>query len=354
MISLKDSIQINRVQHLEQNFEVALECYVGAINAIEKHTLPITDELVQELRDSINGMRQTIATEPTPDVLRDSLQTLIRAIQDFADKGGAVLKKKDEDVREILSLLSNVAGAMSTSSDGRQGRLRGFVSTLEGITQLNNLGAIRTNLSAQVTEMKAYQEVMEKETRSHIDELRGELNEFRQRLSAAEILALTDPLTGLANRRAGERQLEDRIRCGRPFCVLIFDLDHFKHINDHWGHHWGDQVLKTFASRLARQVRSEDMVCRWGGDEFLVILGCDLRIATARAGQLAQGSSGDCHIAFGGQDLRIDVKPSVGVAQYQAGETSEQVFARADALLYGGKSTGPADLRPGNSVCRLQ
>ncbi len=243
---------------------------------------------------------------------------------------------------------------MSTYSAVSQDRLSGFVRTLQGITQLNNLATIRSNLSMQVTEMKAYQEVVEKETRAHIDQLRGELNEFRKRLSASETLAATDPLTGIANRREGERQLGDRIRSGHPFCVLIFDLDHFKSINDRWGHQWGDQVLKTFASRLVQQVRSEDLVCRWGGDEFLVILHCDLRVATARAEQLAQKSGADCHIAFGGHSLKINVQCSVGVTQYRAGETSEEVFKRADALLYGSKSIGPTHLSDGNSVCRVQ
>ena len=354
MISLKQSIHTNRMQHMEKSLEAALDCYTGAIDAISRHAPPITDELVRELRACLAGIRQTLAGNAPAGALRDSLQTLTCAVRDFAGKGGAVLKKKEEDVREILCLVSNTAGAMSAHTDDHQERLRGFVTTLEGITRLNSLAAIRANLSTQVTQMVAYQEMVQKETRGHIDQLRKEVDEFRQRLSVAENLAATDPLTGLANRREGERQMQDRIRSGAPFCVLLFDLDHFKFINDRWGHHWGDHVLKSFASRMAQKGRSEEVVCRWGGDEFLIILHCHLSVAIIRAEQLAERSGGDYHITSGGQNLRMKVQSSVGVAQHQTGETSEQVLARADAVLYAGKSTGAPHRGQDDAQCTRQ
>lgn len=160
-------------------------------------------------------------------------------------------------------------------------------------------------------------------------------NETRARdLEQVERLAALDPLTGVANRRDLDRELAGRIGAGQEFCVLLFDVNGFKTINDRYGHLHGDQVLKQVAARLASQVRVRDYVCRWGGDEFLAILACDLAIAGARSGQIAERLNGDYHIAAEGREIRVEVTVTVGFVQYRAGESAEELFRRADDAMY--------------------
>src|SRR5678815_2927811 len=91
-----------------------------------------------------------------------------------------------------------------------------------------------------------------------------------------ESMAHTDPLTGLLNRRSMEQRLREAAqgfqRTGRPFCVVMADVDHFKRINDDHGHEAGDRVLRAVAALLGADLRSHDAVARWGGEEFLLLL----------------------------------------------------------------------------------
>ena len=141
----------------------------------------------------------------------------------------------------------------------------------------------------------------------------------------------------MANRRQGERLLAKRIRAGSPFCLLLFDLDKFKVVNDQYGHKWGDNVLVTFARRLREQVRTCDTVFRWGGDEFMVIFECGLEEASSRACLMSEQAGGAYDVAFNGRSLKLEVRASWGAVEYQAGETSEHLFARAGAAMYARK-----------------
>jgi diguanylate cyclase (GGDEF)-like protein len=206
-------------------------------------------------------------------------------------------------------------------------------SFLDSISELQSRLAADSSPAALERSGEALHEILRRfreEVRLH--------NETRARdLEQVELLASLDPLTAVANRRDLDRELAARIARGQEFCVLLFDVNGFKTINDRYGHLYGDQVLKQVAARLATQVRARDYVCRWGGDEFLAILACDLVIAASRSRQIAERLNGPYRIAAEGREIRVAVTVTVGCVQYRAGETAEELFRRADDAMYGEK-----------------
>ena len=167
---------------------------------------------------------------------------------------------------------------------------------------------------------------------------------LRNRLQESVELAITDPLTGLHNRRYMEGHLKtlvaDAIRTGRPLSVLVADIDHFKQVNDTYGHDGGDEVLREFSERFRRNTRGIDLACRLGGEEFVIIMP-DTDIA--RAYQVGERLRA-CVAADPFQvrsDLRIRVTTSVGLATLErTDDTPETVFKRADNALYAAKRRG--------------
>ena len=129
-------------------------------------------------------------------------------------------------------------------------------------------------------------------------------------------LAATDPLTGLYNRRYADRYLSDVIQnsniTGQPFAVMMADIDHFKSVNDTYGHAVGDVILRTIASRISDNLRSIDLVARFGGEEFLVVMpGTDAERAGPAANRLRAQICDDPIVLEDGRKVTVTV--SVGV-----------------------------------------
>lgn len=166
------------------------------------------------------------------------------------------------------------------------------------------------------------------------------LRELRKAKDELQRLSRTDALTGLANRRPFEEMLEQCVamaqRYGYPFAMLMLDLDHFKQVNDRFGHAEGDRVLQQCANVLRSSRRSEDLPARLGGEEFVLLLpGSDLDGARQLAEMIRLATRERVFLPDGSE-----MTVSIGVVEYREGESSEDFVQRADEALYQAKRTG--------------
>ena len=169
----------------------------------------------------------------------------------------------------------------------------------------------------------------------YADSLRENFNENLE-------MVVADPLTGLGNRRYFDRAIEPLFEeletHSKPFSVMVFDIDHFKRVNDILGHDMGDQILKEIAARLVTNMRAVDVVARYGGEEFMIAMPetsiDDALVAADRVRALIAGTP----VYVDGEALQITT--SVGVAEVESGENLRDVFKRADDALYKAKQEG--------------
>ena len=173
--------------------------------------------------------------------------------------------------------------------------------------------------------------------------LLAQMEEIRRLQFDLREQVIRDPLTQIHNRRylndTLERELTRARREEYRLGLVMIDIDHFKEINDNYGHHAGDQVLKSLAGQLARQTRASDLVCRLGGDEFLlVLLNVDASVAARRAEQYRR-SFEESVAVFDGSEIRATL--SLGVALFpDQGSTSREIITAADRALYESKRKG--------------
>ncbi len=163
-----------------------------------------------------------------------------------------------------------------------------------------------------------------------------------QRMKELERLALLDPLTELANRRYIEMKLQSRFdemrRYGWSFGILYMDVDHFKEVNDAYGHSIGDEVLKMVARTLLNNVRASDIVGRWGGEEFIaVVMNNEEKILYSVANKL-RALVEQSSISVDSKVIRITI--SIGASLAHDDETVDVLLKRADKLLYQSKVSG--------------
>jgi diguanylate cyclase (GGDEF)-like protein len=180
----------------------------------------------------------------------------------------------------------------------------------------------------------------------HAAGMRLRLAESRAKLAHSleqiEALVSRDELTKALNRRSLLARLdEERRRAGRSgerFCVVLFDLDHFKRVNDRHGHAAGDEVLKRFTGMVHATIRDTDIFGRYGGEEFMLLL-------PATAPQAALGALDRVHESLRRADWSalgagITVTTSAGLAEYRPGESAAELLRRADQALYRAKNEG--------------
>lgn len=171
----------------------------------------------------------------------------------------------------------------------------------------------------------------------------NELKQTRDELASANAelkrLAITDSLTGISNRRHFEAEaMQEMVRAQRyaqPLSLLLIDIDHFKAINDRYGHPTGDRILVELSRRIGSRLRSLDRLARWGGEEFVVLMPyCDAAAAILIAESLRKLCAEQPFPEVG------TVTASFGVAELKPGEKTEEWFKRVDVALYDAKSSG--------------
>lgn len=171
---------------------------------------------------------------------------------------------------------------------------------------------------------------------------RNRRQELALALARIQELATRDDLTGLVNRRQMSVLLEQEhqrcVRSGRTFCLAVIDVDHFKQINDRHGHSVGDEVLRALAREAQPVIRATDVLARWGGEEFVLLLS-DTQLPQARGGIERLRQRIEAAVLLAAQpSLRVTV--SAGLVEHIAGESVDQAFDRADRALYQAKAQG--------------
>lgn len=203
----------------------------------------------------------------------------------------------------------------------------------------DDLEQVNAELAHEVTARVAVESRLA-DLKVDLAEARADLSESRAEVAQVRQAALQDPLTELPNRALFEERLEHGLvqarRHGWGVAVLFIDLDEFKWINDSHGHDLGDEVLLTVARRLREMVRGEDLVSRWGGDEFACVL-LDVRAeadAVRVARSMVRRIAETCTI----DDVVLVIRASIGIALFPAdGDTAETLFQKADRAMYEAK-----------------
>ena len=157
-------------------------------------------------------------------------------------------------------------------------------------------------------------------------------------------LALVDQLTGLNNRRFLENHLNGLVdaakRERKPLALMVFDIDHFKNVNDTYGHDAGDDVLKGFADRLRAIIRGGDLLCRMGGEEFVILMPNVNGVVATKIAERARKAIEEVPFEIRNGADSITITTSIGVAERRDGLEPAEIYHRADKALYLAKSEG--------------
>lgn len=242
--------------------------------------------------------------------------------------------------RELADVLAAVQGHIDTS-ETYCGSLSRKTQSLNAQPSAETLRSLIETLLSENAAMRAKTVTLAKS----LEQSKSQVNSLHAALIESRICAETDPLTGIANRRGFQERLRDEIGRskinGRRFCLVLADIDHFKRVNDTFGHIIGDEVLRYFARILQRQAVSDGCVARYGGEEFALILPGTGHAAAKQCAELLREQFNAVRLVVSESKEQIgEVSASFGVAEHLAGEPLESLVQRADERLYKAKAAG--------------
>jgi diguanylate cyclase (GGDEF)-like protein len=294
--------------------------------------------LSEDLSRRLTEIEKSLARPVEPEKISSAARDAQTELSNWAGKANEHHSENEREMKEIIAALSRAAESVSARDEKYSLEIGGLSGKLKGIASLNDLPTIRRSIMESASALKTCVERMAEESKQSVQQLSNEVKEYRTRLEASEKLCTIDTLTELSNRRAFENQLQARIAGKKTFSLIMIDLDGFKVINDKHGHLAGDDLLRQFSAELRAHFTVADMVARWGGDEFAVLVAGNLDQAEQRVERIRRWVLGEYRIGKAEPPIRTKLSASVGAVEWNGSESGLEVLARADALVYKTKS----------------
>ncbi|EJM53631.1 GGDEF domain-containing protein [Pseudomonas sp. GM48] len=347
--------------------------YSSVASHIEETLLGLLDDLTlpERHRPQAESMRDRLKNglnwyELLP--ILDDFATLMLAITDSGQhEFEAYLQRLNERLEAFQSnLQAATAGHADNRSAARQmdtqirEQVDGLQSSMQEAADLDDLKHVLENhlegLLGTMDQHQKQRDEREQEVAARLHSLaervahmEQEAQGYREHLEEQRQKALVDPLTGLPNRAAWSERLDHEVKQwqqhGNSLLLAMLDLDHFKRINDNYGHLAGDKVLKIIASVLRKRLRGTDFIARFGGEEFVLLMPSTVPAAGLKLLESLRASIEACPFHFKGEPVTITV--SIGMTAFRSGEHGDQVLKRADQALYRAKNAGRNRVEPG-------
>jgi diguanylate cyclase len=270
--------------------------------------------------------------------LREVLEEVLSTESELTDAFQSAQTKLVEAGRQYDDSLTHSAGQLAK----KMSNAGGFDDLKSSV--LDHIRSLREGIRSR----RANEESLLSQTQKELDQVREVLENTQEQMQQVEKMserwskeALTDPMTKVLNKRAFSTHLQEAIQSlpQNPLCLIVFDIDYFKNINDSFGHQAGDRALKAIAEQAATVLRQNDTLFRYAGDEFvIVLLQTKLKDAAAVAERVRQ-SAESIRFTWRGEKEK-SVSLSLGVSQAQKDDTADSLFQRADEALLEAKQAG--------------
>jgi len=315
-----------------------LRAYRSALRAMGESAVQAFPPVGSELKQRLDSL-ETKLKDDVSGKLIDSTESSVRdSLSKWGQRTALHLDAQAGEIKELLLVLARTAEAVGERDQRCALQLHECTARLQTIAKLEDLTAIRASVLKTALELKTSVDRMAQEGQAAISQLRSEVLNYKSRLEEAEKVALRDGLTGLRNRQCIEDLIDRRVQSVLPFCLVLLDLDGFKTVNDTYGHLVGDELLRQFAFELQSASRSTDIIGRWGGDEFIIVLDCNLPQAVQQTARLRQWLDGDYTLESNARTIKLRVAASVGLVERLPGECLKDIIARADEAMYSQKA----------------
>jgi diguanylate cyclase (GGDEF)-like protein len=321
---------------------VAMAAYRSALMEMGNCSLDACPALGDELKRGLRKLGASLSAQMSCEAVEATDRGVQEELRGWGRSTALHYRQTTGEVKELLIVMARTAESVGERDQRCAGQINEVTDRLKKVACLEDLTEIRASIQQSAAELKSSIDRMAAEGKAAVEQLQKEVTTYRTKLEEAEEIASRDALTGLRSRLCVENQIENRIAAGHPLCVAIIDIDGFKRVNDDHGHLIGDELLKQFATELTSACRSTDVIGRWGGDEFIILLDSGMTEAKTHIDRLREWVCGNYTVQGTSGSRNLTVSASIGLAEHMPNETMKELLDRADAEMYRFKTASRA------------
>ncbi|MBF0370898.1 MAG: GGDEF domain-containing protein [Magnetococcales bacterium] len=344
------------LRELELGKESDSDTTKGSSSATEDSTAPLIPRLIENIRILGEGApwleaeAQQLLNQLESESQAAFIEQVARFCTKVTDQGPEIRRAWEREQTAFLALVTELAGhirEMRETSGETDSRLGGAIGRLHRSKSLTDLETLRAHLIHEAQDLKDHSQKIQnqlQESQERLSDAERRMEEMQEELDEVKAESLTDPLTKIPNRRALDQVMNREFARSRryhlPLTFILFDLDHFKRVNDDYGHPVGDKVLVQVAAKAKGLLRQSDFLARYGGEEFALILpGTSLEAAIQTADKIRGAIS---RLRFKTRKKTLSVTASFGASALPSSQwqTIPQLLKAADVALYQAKQNG--------------
>lgn len=335
-------------------------------SAIARELLDLASELMfdEDVSDDIKAVKNSITLVDSIDKLLDAAVAIIGIVvksitrerqtaQSFLISLNQTLDELNQSIVKTAETSKNVSSALRNLNHQIESKIKNLSNATQSATSIADLKNLVDSELQSLSKDLVERERLEQEEKQallssfdfindRINQLESKVNNYKKRLSEQRFKSLTDGLTKLPNRAAFDDKYNQEFHlfstAQSDVTVVVIDVDHFKSINDKYGHSAGDKTLQVIARALKMSIRKSDFIARYGGEEFVLLMP-GMPIEEAK-GPLEKIRKTIKSIPFKFKDTQVEITISLGATQLKSGDTPISAFDRADDALYDAKHSG--------------
>jgi diguanylate cyclase (GGDEF)-like protein len=328
LISLRK--QIEESEQLAVRFQALLKASRGLATALPPAALPANPELSSHCKKEVQRVTAPLSGEPPVKAIEEMGAVALGLLEAICRSNKTALEERDIALKEVVASVAAAVSHFKGHGERHQAKFSKIAENFEVLSHVEDAGELRRRLREDVSKLRESVEVMRRENDESVLRFQTQVTTFQNRLETARKESALDRLTGLGSRREAERRWQEIPKRAGSLCLLLYDIEGFREINNRNGSSFGDKLLVALAHTLHAKFPEEGSLFRWGADEFLVIAEGSLASCAKHSRQICETfAAGKYVTAEGGSQAPLQANLACGGAQYVSGETLEDFYRRS-------------------------
>ena len=332
MISLRK--QMEESENSELRSRALLKAFLELINVLPKAALPANPEFSGQCKQNLEEATAALKGAPGVAEINEAGRVALQQTEEICRANKLALEERDSALKDVVATVAGAISGFRGHGERHKSNLNKLADGFEALARVEDVTELRRCLKEDVGKLRQSVEEMRRESEEATLRLETQVTAFQERAELARKESGIDRLTGLGSRREAERFLQKAPKREPPVCLLLFDIEGFREINNRYGTLFGDKLLQALAHRLRERFPGEGVLFRWGADEFLVIAEGSLPVRLDQCRGICESfASSGYYAADGGPKRAVSAHVACGGALHQLGETIEEWYRRSRAGL---------------------